>query len=409
MISVEDAQALIAKNIPPRKNEMAPLIAALGCVISEEIKSPYPIPIFDNSAMDGFAFAANDTKNASPEVPSRFVIRGTIKAGDSPIRSKPNEAWRIMTGAPIPRGADTVLEKEKATVAQDLLVIFEPFAKGRHVRYRGEELKKAQRVISKGTTVNAATIGILSSLGKKEARIYKKPNISVIATGSELVAPGSALLQGKIYDSNSPMVIAALMQMGIRPVLTKRLDDQPKKIKQVIGHALRESDLVILMGGVSAGDTDYVKPILQELGVQTIFWKVSQKPGKPTYFGKKEDTLVFGLPGNPAAVFTCFYEYVYPAIRGFMGFRDPYLGSKFFPVGESIEADPEKSLFLKAKIEATHGGPVVTALGCQSSHMISSLEEANGILVIPSKKSVEQGQKALVHLLPYGGTVSHES
>jgi len=400
MIRYEEAQALIAKNIPPSQKESVTVLAALGCVIAEDIKSPLALPFFDNSAMDGFTFRA-------PNRPSRLVIRGTLKAGDPRSHIKPGEAWRIMTGAPVPYGADTVLAQEKAEIIQETLVLREPLPQGMNIRYKGEELRKGKKVISEGAIVTPATIGIMAGLGKNEAQIYKKPRVSVIVTGSELAAPGSDLSSGKIYDSNSAMVHAALMQMGIRPVFVKRLDDQPKKIKQVIGYALRESDLVILMGGVSSGDTDHVRPISKELGVETIFWKVSQKPGKPIYFGKKGNTLVFGLPGNPAAVFTCFYEYVYPAIRRFMGFREPHLGANFFPVRESIKADPEKTLFLKARIESSDGRSVVMTLGGQSSHMISSLQEANGILVIPSKRSVEQGREALVHLLPYGTEDGH--
>ena len=400
MISVEKAQGLVTASIPVAQKETVSLLAALGCVIAEDIKSPLDMPLFDNSAMDGFAFRA-------PEEPARLAIRGILKAGDPRSRIKPGEAWRIMTGAPIPYGADTVLAQEKAEVVQKVLVLHEPAAKGKNIRYKGEELKKGKKVISRGTAITPATIGILAGFGKTEVEIFKRPRISIIATGSELAAPGSDLSSGKIYDSNSSMVHAALLQMGIHPVFAKRLDDQPKKIKQLIEHALRESDLVILMGGVSAGETDHVRPALVALGVETLFWKVNQKPGKPIYFGKKENTLVFGLPGNPAAVFTCFYEYVYPAIRRFMGFQEPYLETKSLPVRGSIEADPEKALFLKARVEFSGGRSVVTTLGGQSSHMISSLQEANGILVIPSNQSVEEGREALVHLLPYGTENSH--
>lgn len=400
MITYKEAQALIAGNVPPPQKESASLLAALGCVIAEEIRAPRAMPLFDNSAMDGFTFRA-------PHGPSHLVICGTLKAGDPRSRIKPNEAWRIMTGAPIPYGADTVLAQEKAEIMQKTLILREPPVKGMNVRYKGEELRKGKKVIQSGTTITPATIGILAGFGKQEVKIYKKPRVSIIATGSELAAPGSDLSSGKIYDSNSVMVHAALLQMGIRPVFAKKLDDQPKKIKQLIDHAMHASDLVILMGGVSSGETDHVRPALKELGVETLFWKVSQKPGKPIYFGKKGDTLFFGLPGNPAAVFTCFYEYVYPAIRCSMGFREPCLDAKFLPVQGAIEADPEKALFLKAKVGSSRGRSMVTALGGQSSHMISSLQGANGILVIPSNRSVEQGGEALVHLLPYGSQDNH--
>ena len=266
---------------------------------------------------------------------------------------------------------------------------------------RGEELKEGETAVSKNSIVNPGTIGFLSSLGQTEVKVFKKPRLSLIATGTELVPPGRPLRPGKIYDSNSSMIYAAALEMGLCPVMVRRLDDNPNRIKRVAAHALKESDIVIFMGGVSAGDYDHVKALLAEAGVETIFWKVNQKPGKPMYFGKKGERLVFGLPGNPASVFTCFYEYVYPAIRRFMGFQNPPLRSGFFPLQESVKADPEKSTFFKAKIDLSNGRPEVLPLRHQASHMISSLCQTNGILVVPpSNRVFEKGEKGLVHALP---------
>ena len=300
-----------------------------------------------------------------------------------------------MTGAPMACGADTVIAQEKAVVKDGFLIVSSPLFKGTHVRYRGEELKEGKVALPAGAVIHPGTVGFLASMGIHRLRVYRLPKVSLVATGSELVAAGKKLALGKIYDSNSPMIQAALEEMGLRPVLVQKLMDDPKTIEKVIAFTLKESDFVILTGGVSTGDYDFVKKALENLGVETILWKVSQKPGKPLYAGKKKKTLVFGLPGNPASVFTCFYEYVYPALRKSMGYPNPYLRSHRMKLGETVLADPDKTLFMKAKTGLDH---IVTPLKHQQSHMLSSLCEADCLLMIPPLK--EQAEP-VVHSLPY--------
>ena len=243
-------------------------------------------------------------------------------------------------------------------------------------------------------------MGFLASLGKSRVRVFGKPRVSLVATGSELVKPGRSLSPGKIYDSNSFMIAAALSKMAIQPALVKTVPDKPKVLRGVIVGALRRSDVLILMGGVSTGEYDYVKAILRELGVRQIFWKVSQKPGKPIFFGKKGRTLVFGLPGNPASVFTCFYEYVYPALRRMMGFVNSDLPSAMLPLQSRVKADQTKLLFLKGKVAVTKKGRRVIPLPHQGSHMLSSLCDTDSfILISPQKNVFETGERVPVHLL----------
>ena len=243
--------------------------------------------------------------------------------------------------------------------------------------------------------INPGTVGFLSALGIDRVKVYQTPRVALITTGSELVTPGNMLGTGKIYDANTPMICAALLDMKIRPVFIRRVkEDQLTLMKRIVDFSLNESDIVIVMGGVSVGDFDPVKKILADTGVETIFWKVSQKPGKPLFFGKKDKKLVFGLPGNPASVFTCFYEYVYPAIRQSMGYANPYLSSEFVELTQAIKPDTDKTLFVKSR--------VVTPLKNQKSHMLSAFCEANSFVVVPgSEKIVEKGEKVKVHTLPY--------
>ena len=307
-----------------------------------------------------------------------------------------------MTGAPIPVGADTVLPKEAAVVKNHFLVMDSIVPQGRHIRKKGEEVKKGVRVLRRYSVIHPGTLAVLTSLGMSGVKVFRKPRVSVIATGSELVEPGSPLHPGKIYDSNSWMIAACLRDMGIDTVLKKTVRDEPKLIRRVVQKALRLSDVVILLGGVSVGDYDYVKDILKKLDVKTIFWKVKQKPGKPLYFGKRKDTLVFGLPGNPASAYICFYEYVYSALRLMSGFQSPDLRREQARIESKIKRDPEKSIFLKGKIHQNHKMSTVLALPHQGSHMVSSLHESNGLIVLPpGTGQINRGQAVFVDRLPH--------
>lgn len=404
MISYEKALSLIVQNATTPKKQEAAVFEALGAVLAEDIRAPFALPRFDNSAVDGYAFRSTDTENASLERPAVLKIAGIVKAGDdgNKILVKPNEAYRILTGAAVPSGADTVMPQEHAELESTALIFRKPWPAPKNIRRRGEELQKGEKVLPKGLTVNPSTVGILASLGKKAVKIYEKPAVSVLATGTELAEPGARLRAGEIYDSNTWMLKAALMQMGIIPAHTLRLADRSQKITDTIAAMLEASDFLILTGGVSVGDTDFVKSALKALSVRTIFWKVSQKPGKPLYFGKKGRTLIFGLPGNPASVFTCFYEYVYPSIRRRMGYRRPGLDELRLPLENGVETSPGKSLFLKARVQNFARGKRIRPLGRQASHMLSSLADTTGILFVPpSRTPMAAGQIARVHPLPY--------
>ena len=404
MISFGQAQQLIERKTPRLRKKTVAIQDALGFVLAEDIHAPVDLPVADNSAMDGFVLRSRETRHAEKGKPVSFRIHGDIKAGDARKRIVKNlETYGIMTGAFIPRGADTVIPKEEAVVRDNFLVVDRFIPSGRHIRYRGEEVKRGRKVLDKGSPIHPATVGILAMLGKKRVVVFDKPKVSLITTGNELVRPGSPLGPGQIYDSNSLMMRSALDNMGIYPLKVSRIKDNPRTLKRAVGLALSQCDVLILMGGVSVGKYDYVKDILKETGVRTVFWKVSQKPGKPLYFGKRGRTLVFGLPGNPASVFTCFYEYVFPALRLMSGFCHPYLRPEAARVRTEIKPDPKKILFLKAKTAGNGKEKTVMPLGRQGSHMISSLQDANCFIVIPpSWRAIKKGQKVRLDLIPAG-------
>ncbi len=401
MISVEKARRLIRRNLPSLGIEARQLDDCLGFVLAEDILAPISLPLFSNAAMDGYVFRTRDIQKAAKENPVLLKIKGTIKAGDQGARSlRPFEAYRIMTGAPIPSQGGAVLPKEEAHVKANFLLTEGPVSR-KHIHFAGEEIKKGTRVLKKGHPVSPATVGLLAALGIDKVWVFRQPRIGLIATGSELVQPGNALLRGTIYDSNAGMLGAALQNMGIRRVRMKTVSDRRAVLTKTLRRALRESDTVIIAGGVSVGEYDLVKDILNDLNVRTIFWQVSQKPGKPLFFGKAGGKLVFGLPGNPAAAFICFYEYIFPALHSMMGFSKPGLRRELLAIATDIKADERRTLFLKGRLRKGLKRKEVMPLGHQGSHMISSLCQADCLIVVPAwKRVIRKNEKLAVHFLP---------
>lgn len=405
MISYLEAQKKIVQQARPLPVEKKAVQESTGCVIASDLRAPLNLPGFDNSAMDGFVFRGADTASASVEFPVRLKICGSLRAGLSQkINLSHGKVFRIMTGAAIPNGADTVLEKEKARIHNNFLVFTEPVKRGRHVRYQGEEITKGARLPLRGLEMTPGSVGFLSSLGVGHVSIYRKPKISLIATGDEIVSCGHRLRRGQIYDSNTPMLLEALKPIAVvSPRLVQKIADQKTALKTALSKSILRSDLVILTGGVSVGDYDHAKVVFEELGVKKVFWKVLQKPGKPIYFGTKGHVLVFGLPGNPASVHTCFYQYVYPAIRLLSGHGNFLMRKENLMLKEDVRPDQEKTIFLKAKIDRSEDVPRCEVLGHQGSHMLSSLCRSQGFIVVPpGNKILKKGQKVFFHYLPEG-------
>lgn len=408
MISFERAQRLIGAKTLRLKKRIIKTQDARGFVLAENVFAPINLPVGDNSAMDGYVLCSGETRNAQAGKPVILQIRGDIKAGDTRSRTlKTQESYRIMTGAFIPRGADTVIPKETAIVRGNKFLVINRFIPpGNHIRYKGEEVRKGSRVLAKGFLIHPATIGILAMLGRNKVAVFDKPKVSLITTGNELVRPGVALRPGQIYDSNSLMIRSALENVGIFPLKVSKAKDNIKLLKRAIADGLRGSDVLILMGGISVGKYDYVKDVLSEAGVKTVFWKVNQKPGKPFYFGTLGEILIFGLPGNPASVFTCFYEYVFPSLRRMSGFRHPYLHREVAEIQAEVKPDPQKIVFLKANTTVAGNKKKVMPLNLQGSHMISSLQASNCfVLIPPSPRTVKKGQKVWIDLLPPGNGI----
>lgn len=397
MISYLEALDLIKQNTPKPKQEVVDLDKSLGMILAKDIKAICPLPVMDNSAMDGFALNASDVKSASPQASIELKIKGDICAGDTkPKMLKPGECYRIMTGAPIPKNANSILIKEHASINNNKLIFDSEVDVGKHIRRKGEEIKRGSLILKKGSRIHAGTIAVLASQGLDQIPVIQKPKIAVISTGSELIKPGKPLKAGQIYDSNSYMLKAMLQEIGIHSISLKTLKDKPEQIQSVIQKVLANHDMVIIVGGVSVGEYDFVKQALEEQSVKQIFWRVDQKPGKPLYFGRKNKTLVFGLPGNPASAYICFFEYVNPAICHLMGSKVDPKKSQYLPLEHNIRIRGRQTQFLKAKVDEKG----VHILNHQGSHMITSLHAANAIAVLEVRdKEYIPGELIEVHIL----------
>jgi molybdopterin molybdotransferase len=404
MISPRTAIKIVMQHCTSRAGTTVPISAALGCVLAEDLKTSEPSPRFDNSAMDGFAIRSLDTRGASAREPARLAIVESVYAGEvSGHRLRNGEACRIMTGAPVPSGADAVAPKEMVKVRGDHIEIDREVAEELHIRRRGEEVGRGVVILRRGVTVDAGVTATVASLGRARVRVISRPAVSVVATGDETVPPGRRLRPGQIYDSNSHMLTAALRQMGIEPVRVRHVGDHPAALHNATAAALRAGDVVIVTGGVSVGDRDYLRDVLARQGIREVFWRVKQKPGKPLYFGTRGRRVVFGLPGNPASAFTCFYVYVYPALLRMAGHAVDGLPEERLPLAERVKPDAVRWRFLKAR---TIGGsrPVAEPLPRQASHMISSLVDTDRLIMVPpGRQEIAAGTEVSTWSLPRAG------
>ena len=388
MIQVEEALSIIAQNSTTMAVQKIQVSKSLGYILAETVYSPIAMPPFRQSAMDGYAFIHSEKH--------QYDIVGIVQAGDhSKIKLKENEAVRIFTGAHVPDNADTVIMQEHVMATENSILITRMPEQYANVRHKGEQIGEEEVVFKANTLITPAAIGFLACLGITEVEVYKKPKVAILVTGNELVKPGKKLSKGKIYESNSVMLQAALQTIGVKKTKVYKVKDNLKATKKALKEILKKHDIVLISGGISVGDYDFVKEALLENGVKELFYKINQKPGKPMFFGSKNDTLVFALPGNPASSLTNFYIYVYPAIKNRMGFKDIHLKKMLRKLNDNITNTTGKTLFLKALYDETH----VTVLDGQSSAMLNTFAIANSLLVVPNEvESLEKGQ--LVTLLP---------
>lgn len=390
MIAVDKAFEILKENKILGPVVQIEVDEALGFVLAEDVFSPIDMPPFDQSAMDGYALG--DAFSDS------YTVIGEVKAGESAEDCvlKSGEAVRIFTGAMVPASAASVIKQESISRIENTITITDKNNEGENIRRRGEQIKENQVALEKGTQINAGTIGFLIGLGVTSIAVYSKPKIQVIVTGNELVAKGEQLTMGKIFESNSYTLIAALKEVGIAVEVQTVKDDYESTVR-CIENALSQNDLVLMTGGISVGDYDFVGKAFNALEVEQLFYKIKQKPGKPIYFGRKNEKFVFGLPGNPAATLSCFYLYVLPWINQFLGKANSSLVKRNFRLLSSYTKTPKMTHFLKAHYD----GEEVTILGQQSSAMLSAFSSANCLLFMEEGKSeFNAGDSVEGYILP---------
>lgn len=376
MISVAEAKKMIIESCDISIVKTLPLLQANGSILAENIYSLIDTPPFDQSAMDGYAFSYESWDGNSD-----LLMTGEIQAGHfSNVILKEGEIVRIYTGAALPKGADTVVMQEKVVKGDGTVSIQDKLlVKGSNVRKQGSQTKTGEIVLHKEQLLTPAGISFLANIGINKVDVFAKPTISIIVTGKELTQAGKELTAGKIFESNSIGLVAALQQLNIEPISVEVVDDKEEEIEIAITRGLK-SDIIILTGGVSVGDYDLVPASLEKCGVKKVFHNVKQKPGKPLYFGKHHQTLVFGLPGNPAAVFSCFYEYIVPAISSFT--HKNYFKEMLLPLAEDFKNKQGLTYFLKGKT----GNQNVTILNNQESYLLNSFAVADCLVELVEEK-----------------------
>lgn len=380
MINVKEAKQLIDENCNVLKVETLTLLEANGSILAEPIYAVMDTPPFHQSAMDGYAFSFENWDKKS-----NLTVIGEIQTGNySAEKVLANEAVRIYTGAPIPPGTDTVVMQEKINRDGNTIQILDALlVKRANVRPQGSQTKKGELALHERQLLSPVAISFLAGIGISKVKVFSKPTISIIVTGKELAKAEDTITEGKIFESNSIGLIAALQQLGINPVSVEVVDDVEEEIEKAISNQLT-SDILILTGGVSVGDYDLVPASLEKCGVQKIFHKIKQKPGKPFYFGCHNQTLVFALPGNPAAVMSCFYEYVAQAIGNFT--QKEYFKKMAFPLAENFNKKAGLTFFLKGKM----GEKAVTVLNNQESYKLNSFAVADCLIEFDEEKEIFQ-------------------
>lgn len=402
MISIADAKRIILESCAHGGHEVRLLADSMNFYLAEDLTTKFPIPRFDNSAVDGFAVKSQDTISATKDAPSQLQIAGTVHTGEATKSSlKTGQASRVFTGAPVPDGADAVVMLEDTTSDHDVVKITAPLDHGRNIRLAGEEFKTGDTCMSAHTQMTPPAIALASSLGITQIKVYKKPRVALVITGSE-PEPGSELGPAQIYDSNQLGLTTALAGMGIVVTRAVRCADNINDTCHALGEALNSADAVITSGGASVGDVDYIKPALSNLGAKIDIESIAIKPGKPTIHARVGSKHVFGLPGNPVAALVVFALIVRPALQVMSGanYSEPIQISA--RLGSTINKRTTRTEFVRASLSNDNGELVAIPCHGQQSHMLGGLVHADCLIVGDGEPgTIREGEPVKVILLPW--------
>jgi molybdopterin molybdotransferase len=375
--------------------ETVPAYEAVGRVLAGDLVAPWDLPLWNNSAMDGFAVRSEDVTR-----PAVLRIVGCIAAGDPGDRPlEPATAARILTGAPLPAGGDAIVPIEEAEEEGGDVRFDRPVRPGAHVRRKGEDMRAGELILRAGAILGPAEVSVLATCSRLAVPVVRRPRVAILSTGDELVPPGEPLGPGKIHDANGYAIAAAVRQVGADATLLGIARDDRASLVRQLTEGLR-ADVLVTTAGVSMGDRDLVRSVLEELGVEQVFWKVDIKPGRPTAFGLRGATPVFSLPGNPVSTLLTFEQFVRPALLRMMGHREVLRPLVSARVEEEIPRRPGRVSLLRVRLERRDGVLLARSAGNQDTGMLKTLLRADGIAIVPAERgTVERGSTVDVQIL----------
>jgi len=399
MISVEEALNHILERVSPLETETRDLMDSPGFVLAEDVCARDPVPPFDNSAMDGYALIAADTEGASRDRPARLRVLEDLPAGRMAKQEvAPGAAIRIMTGAPVPKGADAVVMVEETVAGNEWVDICAPVRPDQNIRRAGEDVRPGDLVLPRGTLIGASEVGMLAGMGYSKVQVVRKPRVAIFSTGDEVIGPEEPLRPGKIRNSNLPALTAQVQRCGAEVIRSLHVSDDIEALERELTGAT-EADVVITTGGVSVGDYDLVKEVLARQG-QIFFWRVAMKPGKPLAFGEIGGRFLFGLPGNPVSAMVTFEEFVRPALHKMSGRTQVRLPEVEAVLDHDLRHSTGRLEFIRARTTLREGQFHTLSTGPQGSHQMRSMLGANSfILAPPDVALMPAGSRVRVQLL----------
>jgi molybdopterin molybdotransferase len=402
MIEIEEARRLVLEHILPLPGEMVELHASLGRVLAEDVASPEDVPAFDNSAMDGFAVRAADTRGARRDSPVTLRIVDESRAGH-PARTGlgAGQAIAISTGAVIPTGADAVVRVEETRPGDGLVEVLCEVEDRRDIRYAGEDICGGDTVLTRGVRLGPAELGVLASSARSAVTCHRRPTVWILTTGDELIEPGQPMRPGAVRNSNAYSIPALAERTGTEVTGVAVVPDDPDVTRATIAQTL-ESDVTVICGGVSVGTHDHVKQALADLGVEEVFWGVALKPGKPTWFGRHQGGVVFGLPGNPVSAMVTFTLLVRPALIALSG-GQPERRCTTARLDRDYEKSPGRAHAVRCRLELREDGWHARPAERQGSHVSTSMLGADALAIIPTaSRDVRAGERVEIELLGGG-------
>lgn len=401
MVSFEDARRIILENINPLGSERIHLLEAAGRILAEDVSAPWDMPLWDNSAMDGYAVRADDCA----AIPCRLKVTGFIPAGAlaEGMTVEPGCAIRIMTGAPVPAGCDAVVPVEETDNGQEQVTLQEKITVGQHIRFRGEDVAAGTTFVRAGTLIRPPEVNMLAGFGISLVPVYRRPVVAILSTGDELVELGRTPGPGEIINSNTLSLAAAVTECGCVPRIIGIARDNRESHIEKLTEGL-QADVLITSAGVSAGDCDLVRDILEELGTKQLFWKVGIKPGGPTAFARHGSRPVFSLPGNPVSTMITFEEFVRPALLRLQGRREVL--RPLFPaiLRDAVKKKPGKVQIIRLRLEKEGGRWYASSAGNQQTAILRTMVDAQAIAVLPAEScGAVAGEEVDVHF--YGNYI----